>query len=63
MMELYLHSPLRLHGMVIDGLSTGSALPFIGCKLYGRDIDGYKSLVGEHEYIALATWAHVGKHY
>jgi hypothetical protein len=45
----YLHSPISLHGLVRNGLSTGAALYFIGCKLYGRDRNEYKSLVGEPE--------------
>jgi hypothetical protein len=28
MVELYLHSPIRLHGVVRDWLSTGASLPF-----------------------------------
>jgi hypothetical protein len=27
MMELYLHSPIRLHGVVLHQLSTGTTLP------------------------------------
>jgi hypothetical protein len=30
MMELYLHSPICLHGTVLNLLSTGTTLPFIG---------------------------------
>jgi hypothetical protein len=29
MMELYLHSPIHLHGMAINYLSTGLTLPYI----------------------------------
>jgi hypothetical protein len=28
MMELYLHSPMRLHGIVLNQLSTGTILPY-----------------------------------
>jgi hypothetical protein len=63
MMELYPYCPLRLHGVVIDGFRIGAALRFISFKLYGRDMEGYKSFVGEHEYIALAAYAQMGRHY
>jgi hypothetical protein len=28
MVELYLHSPIRLHGMVLNAVSTWTNLPF-----------------------------------
>jgi hypothetical protein len=28
-MDLYIQSPIRLHGVVLNSLSTGTALPFI----------------------------------
>jgi hypothetical protein len=34
MVELYLHSPICLHGVVLNELSTGTTLPFF--KLYLR---------------------------
>jgi hypothetical protein len=27
-MDLYIHSPIRLHGVVLNKLSTGTTLPF-----------------------------------
>jgi hypothetical protein len=35
MVELYLHSPILIHGVVLDYLSTGTALP-MGSVLYQR---------------------------
>jgi hypothetical protein len=31
--KLYLHSPIRLHGVVLNELSTGPTLPYIGISL------------------------------
>jgi hypothetical protein len=28
-MDLYIHSPIRLHGVVFNQLSTGTTLPFM----------------------------------
>jgi hypothetical protein len=27
--DLYIHSPIRLHGIVLNSLSTGTALPYL----------------------------------
>jgi hypothetical protein len=29
MVELYLHSPRRLHGILLDSLSTGTDVPYV----------------------------------
>jgi hypothetical protein len=29
MLELYIHSPIRLHGVVLNSLRTGTNLPFL----------------------------------
>jgi hypothetical protein len=33
MVELYLHSPICLHGIMLNELSTGTTLPYMNCLL------------------------------
>jgi hypothetical protein len=36
-MDLYIHSPIRLHGLVLNYLGTGTTLPSLPSLLYGSE--------------------------
>jgi hypothetical protein len=43
MVELYIHSPIRPHGVVLNYLSTGTTLPFFIFPLCGLFNDALSS--------------------
>jgi hypothetical protein len=36
--DLYIHTPIRLHGVVLNELSTGTNLPYLNSPQFSMDV-------------------------